>query len=702
MTPELKEYLAFISYQRKDEETARWLHHQLEHYQVPINIIESQPELMKLSRKVFLDSVELSSGILSEEIDRALNMSRFLIVICSPNSAQSPWVDKEIRCFLALNGPYSVIPFIIAGVPYSENRDEECFAPALIELRNTSAEILGINISEYGREVASVKVMAYMLGLKFDSLWQRYEREKEQEYRRLEEERNRLLRLQSLFLAEKSLAELSDGNLANARYLALKALPRNVENPDRPLVEEAEIALRKAMNSREMCMQYPARINSALFNQDSKMIIAGGECRTLTWRRIPDGAEITSIPKMSRILKVRSSSDGSLLIVSTYKGNVLIYEKNGELIKAFKNHGTPICDAVLSHDNSRLYVATAKGRLYVYDFVSSILLYKIEAHEGKITSLALSSSDTWLASASLDGKVKVWKTAIMEQACCYDEGISQVGFNPMDDTLLISSGNGSIRILDILNNEIKWENTVSEKSVSSIAFSDDGKEIAYGSKYGVVCILDAETGKTRKIIKCHDDMITSVAFNTSCSLLLTASADKTVKVNQLKDSSLPELKKFDFAAAALSVNADKTISAAISQNGIPILFNLATGNYDKLNVRDVRFSNLCIGHNTPLLAALSKESSPRLWLLNTLTMNVSHTINLRSEYGAWINDEETSDSFVEKPKDAVSILSFSPDDKLIAILIGEKSIGLYSVTNCRLIRKLSGFKSNIKSFLSYR
>jgi hypothetical protein len=39
-------------------------------------------------------------------------------------------------------------------------------------------ELLGINIDEMGRDAAAVKVVAQMFGLKFDSLWQRYEREK--------------------------------------------------------------------------------------------------------------------------------------------------------------------------------------------------------------------------------------------------------------------------------------------------------------------------------------------------------------------------------------------------------------------------------------------------------------------------------------------------------------------------------------------
>ena len=39
-------------------------------------------------------------------------------------------------------------------------------------------ELLGINVQEIGKERAFIKVIARMLSLRFDSLWQRWQREK--------------------------------------------------------------------------------------------------------------------------------------------------------------------------------------------------------------------------------------------------------------------------------------------------------------------------------------------------------------------------------------------------------------------------------------------------------------------------------------------------------------------------------------------
>lgn len=171
-----KEYFAFISYQRKDEKIADELRHKLEHYHLPSSVRKENPSFPKTIYPIFRDALELSGGVLSEQIEQALAQSKYLIVVCSPNSAKSPWVNKEVQTFIRMGKERKIIPFIIDGEPNSKNSDSECFPPALRELTG-SRELLGININELGREAAAVKIVACMFGLKFDSLWQRFQRE---------------------------------------------------------------------------------------------------------------------------------------------------------------------------------------------------------------------------------------------------------------------------------------------------------------------------------------------------------------------------------------------------------------------------------------------------------------------------------------------------------------------------------------------
>ena len=108
MTESNKEYFAFISYQREDERWAKWLQHKLEHYKLPSNL-NGRTDFPKAIRPIFRDASELTPGNLPQQIHEALEQSKYLIVICSPRSARSEWVNKEVETFISMGKTANVI-----------------------------------------------------------------------------------------------------------------------------------------------------------------------------------------------------------------------------------------------------------------------------------------------------------------------------------------------------------------------------------------------------------------------------------------------------------------------------------------------------------------------------------------------------------------------------------------------------------------
>ena len=126
-----KKFFAFISYQRQDEEYAEWLRKKLEHYRLPSSLRKKYASLPKEIRPIFRDALELTGGFLAQEIEQALEQSKFLIVVCSPRSARSPWVNKEVEYFIQSGRTQYIIPYIIDGEPFAQDESNECFPPAL-------------------------------------------------------------------------------------------------------------------------------------------------------------------------------------------------------------------------------------------------------------------------------------------------------------------------------------------------------------------------------------------------------------------------------------------------------------------------------------------------------------------------------------------------------------------------------------------
>ena len=169
---------AFISYSHLDMKMAKLLHKKLESYKLPTEI-HNEYEDSKYLRPVFRDQEDLDTGILSDELRKNLESSKYLIVICSPLSAKSEWVSNEVKTFIEWGRLEYIIPFIIDGTPNSGD-ENECFPKSLLEYveEYPDRELLGISIAEVGREKAFVRVVSRMLGVSFDELWKRHERER--------------------------------------------------------------------------------------------------------------------------------------------------------------------------------------------------------------------------------------------------------------------------------------------------------------------------------------------------------------------------------------------------------------------------------------------------------------------------------------------------------------------------------------------
>jgi len=67
-------------------------------------------------------------------------------------------------------------------------------------------------------------------------------------------------------------------------------------------------------------------------------------------------------------------------------------------------------------------------------------------------------------------------------------------------------------------------------SITSIAFSLDGKALASGSRNKTITLWDVPSGKKTATLKGHTDIVSSVAFSPDGKTLASGSQDKTIKL----------------------------------------------------------------------------------------------------------------------------------------------------------------------------
>jgi len=121
-------YYAFISYSSKDIRHAEDLQEFLQNIKIP-TVIREEYKLPETVTPIYRDVTDIKIAQLKDILRDELERSKYLIIICSPNSAQSAWVNREVEYFIELGRYDRIIPYIISGTP--GGGAQECFPPIL-------------------------------------------------------------------------------------------------------------------------------------------------------------------------------------------------------------------------------------------------------------------------------------------------------------------------------------------------------------------------------------------------------------------------------------------------------------------------------------------------------------------------------------------------------------------------------------------
>ena len=596
-----KEYFAFISYKREDEKWAKWLQHKLEHYRLPTNVRKDKPSLPQNIRPVFKDTSELGAGVLADEIHEALENSKYLIVICSPRAAQSQWVGKEVQTFIDMGRSDKIIPFIIGGKPFSEIPEEECFPSALLNLPKEQ-ELLGVNINEMGRDAAVVKVVARMFDLKFDTLWQRYERE-------VRRRRNWIIAVIAAFvfvvLGIAVYIGLLNIQLEKERNVAVKA--RQFAEQQRDRAEDERLRANTEQKRAEQAEDNIRIQNDSIKKTNRDLAKTIAELKEANYRIIQErngmlAAQSRAVAEKS--VSLVNSGDfytARVLALAALPQNLSYpdrpYTPEAEMaLRTADQELTIIKPVPIKYDSKYTvlspdgkYLALTNGNsIHIWDVSQDSVVCTFAGHKNSINTLSFSNNGKYIVTTSKDSSICIWdisSKAIWREFSDHKIFTDCVNINSDGSQMVSVSNNDSIiRIWDTGTGNVKFIKDEIGKT-HFIAFSPDDKKIVSISKgkrlsdeyrikvwdiataqlcyqipegrnymkiaefcpngkylfianYNNIKIYNAQDGSFIKNIAEHTGNITSIRFSLDNNLMVSTSDDLSVRVWDMHDFNL--------------------------------------------------------------------------------------------------------------------------------------------------------------------
>jgi eukaryotic-like serine/threonine-protein kinase len=196
--------------------------------------------------------------------------------------------------------------------------------------------------------------------------------------------------------------------------------------------------------------------------------------------------------------------------------------------------------AVVFSPDGRFLVTGEGSAVNVWDARTGREIGPLGTHDREIRAVVFSPKGGHLASASGDGKVKLWDATRLSdkqeprippiQARVPWPSVN-VAFSPDGQRLATGGEENTVKIWDVQTGELLQTLRGHNGDIYAVAFSpEDGRWIASGGEDSAVKVWDSHTGKIERTFRGHTGIVSSLAFCQGGSRLVSGSWDKTVKV----------------------------------------------------------------------------------------------------------------------------------------------------------------------------
>ena len=522
-------YWAFISYSQRDSRWADWLHASLERYRVPKRLIGIPTPHGPAPRRlfpVFRDRDELAASTdLDGAVRQALQESRSLVVICSPQAAASQWVNAEVVAMQGLGRRDQIFCLIASGEPHASERGhpgDECFPLALRRsaVGETSAQTVvveplaaDVRLGGQSKRDAILKLVAGILGIGFDEL-----------KRRDQQRRTRQFALIAIAAVATSLA-ITLLLVNQSRALTQLGLQRETN--------------RRASYFSEIASAQEKYLNNDLAGARAELEASPVDLRHWEWYYLSNNLSLPEDTRDARADVLAMSAADGRTAVAEGDAVKLVAAGRGAADVRLLTAGRKIVAGAFSTDGARSGLVDADGLVSVHAAASGEEVARL-ATGVALFDVAVSRDARSVLGAFGDWmqyRVARWNlaTGTREVLLNYDGegGVEGLEFGPDDNTFIvrtIGSGNLATSALTLYTLSGKPRFTVDDAEVAH--FAPDGKSLVVGNGSGQVAILDAVSGRIIEVIGESPSAVTALALSPDGRLIASGDASGLITVWQ--------------------------------------------------------------------------------------------------------------------------------------------------------------------------
>jgi len=535
-----KAYDAFISYAHDaDGVFAAVVQRGLQHLAKPWN--------RRRAMEVFRDETSLAvSPGLWPTIRAALDASRWLVLLASPEAARSDWVGEEITHWVSQKGTDHLLIVVTDGSWVWDKASGDISPvstasnPALRGVFPAEPKYLDMTWAhrDAGLTLRNARFRDQIATLAA-AIREIPKEDIEGEDVRQQRRTRRIVRAVIATLTVLLLLASVLGVVANIQR-------QEATQQRQEAIHERNAAISGQLSSESQLLGGAAPVISRLLSIAAWHLNRNSAARyaMLTAAAMPATRVLneTGEPFQS----VAFSPDGTTLAVGSGTsatatsggGSVRLWEvATGRQAGVLDAGSQPILAVAFSHDGNIVAGGSGNGTAQLWHVASHQPVGRpIRAGAGRVNSVAFSPRGSILAVGGKDGIVRLWgvtsRRPVGGPLTGLSGAVTSVAFSRDGATVAAGGANGTARLWHVATHEpVGGPLTGHIAAVTTMAFSPDGKVLATGSSDGTDRLWDVTTGGLASSpLTGHSGAVTSVAFSRNGKILATGSKDGTARL----------------------------------------------------------------------------------------------------------------------------------------------------------------------------
>lgn len=310
------------------------------------------------------------------------------------------------------------------------------------------------------------------------------------------------------------------------------------------------------LETRNILTGHTEGVLCVAFAPDGKRLLSGSFDRSARlWLLPPAGAKATQEEQLltghtAAVESVAWSPKGNRMATGSWDNTALLWDAEGKSIGRLRGHTRGVLALTFSPDGQTLVTASgdenspAAGELRLWGAERGTDLGQLGKHDDMIRGLAFVGSNRRLVSMGRDRTLRVWNvgTKLEEQV-----------FRTRDDQQPV------------------------QPIITAIAYAPDGKTLAHADDTGAIHLQELPARKALGRWQAHQGTIHSLTWTPNGQQLVSASADRTVIVWDVRKQQALHTLKHPSVVYALALSPDGTTLATGGFDKTVRLFNIATG-----------------------------------------------------------------------------------------------------------------------------